>query len=330
MSLKTLRKPGRIPWYIRGTVNGTRYDETTGTTDYKTAEAYRIKREQELHNEAIYGKAATATFAQAALEYLEQGGSKRFLLPVAQHFGNMPLSQIGQEQIDHCAKKLYPRGGPATRNRQAYTPALAVLKHAARLRWCPAPAIKRPKQPVGRVRWITRADAARLVNASARHLQPLLWFLFLTGARAGEALWLDWSNLDLDSARVTFTRTKNGEARSVPLHPELVAILRQLPHRAGAVFLTQLGKPYRPPRYAEDELVSAGARIRNGFQTAVRKAGLTDFHPHDCRHTWATWHYRANRDLIALMRLGGWKSLAMVQRYAHVNVDDLADTIGRL
>ena len=53
------------------------------------------------------------------------------------------------------------------------------------------------------------------------------------------------------------------------------------------------------------------------------------FIPHGCRHTWATWHYAANRDLTALMRLGGWKSVQMVLRYAHVNVGELRHTIDR-
>lgn len=61
-----------------------------------------------------------------------------------------------------------------------------------------------------------------------------------------------------------------------------------------------------------------------------KRAGITDFSPHDCRHTWATWHYRANRDLTALMELGGWKSAAMVMRYAHVNTSHLAGSIGEI
>ena len=39
---------------------------------------------------------------------------------------------------------------------------------------------------------------------------------------------------------------------------------------------------------------------------------------------------RQNRDLLALQRLGGWKTLAMVTRYAHANVGDLAHTIDNL
>jgi len=42
---------------------------------------------------------------------------------------------------------------------------------------------------------------------------------------------------------------------------------------------------------------------------------------HDLRHTWATWHYAEHRDLIRLQRLGGWKTLSMVTRYAHQSSD---------
>ena len=75
---------------------------------------------------------------------------------------------------------------------------------------------------------------------------------------------------------------------------------------------------------------SAGDRIKKAFAGACDRAGITDFTPHDCRHTWATWHYATNRDLIALQRLGGWKSLSMVMRYAHINVGELAHTIDSL
>jgi hypothetical protein len=47
-------------------------------------------------------------------------------------------------------------------------------------------------------------------------------------------------------------------------------------------------------------------------------------------HTVATCHYAANRDLGALQKLGGWKSVKMVMRYAHVNVGELAHTIEKL
>jgi integrase len=74
--------------------------------------------------------------------------------------------------------------------------------------------------------------------------------------------------------------------------------------------------------------VGSGGPIKTAFKAACRRAGITDFHPHDCRHTWATWHYAANRNLPALMELGGWRSEKMVLRYAHV--EHLAESIAAL
>ena len=152
--------------------------------------------------------------------------------------------------------------------------------------------------------------------------------MLYTGARTGEALWLDWRDVDLSRAHVQFPKTKNGDARGVPLHLRAVAALANLKGRAGEVFRRPDGKPYSRARNADD--TSAGSRIKTAFKAACRRGGIVDFHPHDCRHTWATWHYQENRDLGALMRLGGWKSERMVMRYAHVNVGELQHTIDKL
>jgi integrase len=248
------------------------------------------------------------------------------------------LARIDQDAIDQGARKLFPKSSAATRNRQFYTPTSAVLHHAARRGWCSLPVIERPSVGSERVRWISVEEANKLINAASEHLRPLLIFFFYTGARAGEAVWLDWRDVDLGRAHVTFPKTKNGDARGVPLHPRVVATLANLPHRKGAVFRKPgrvmrdgsktLGTPYAPSRGGDD--TSAGARIRSAFKGACKRAKITDFHPHDCRHTWATWHYAANRDLGALQRLGGWKSVRMVMRYAHVNVGELSHTINSL
>ena len=88
-----------------------------------------------------------------------------------------------------------------------------------------------------------------------------------------------------------------------------------------------LGEPYAPLDADDDTDVSGGTRIKTGFRAACSRAKITNFHPHDCRHTWATWHYQENRDLNMLMHLGGWSSLSMVPRYAHVNVAHTAPSI---
>jgi integrase len=327
--LKLVQRPRSPNWVMRGTVRGVSVEESTGVVNRKAAEEILAKRQVEILTESVWGKTATVTFAHAVTDYLEHGaGDKRFLAPLLKHFTTTLLREIDQHAIDLAAKKLYPKAGPATRNRQVFTPASAVLRHAARKGWCATPTLARPKQPNGIVRWLKVDEAERLIESSARHLRPIVIFLLGTGARAGEALWLDWANVDLDKRQATFRKTKNGEARSVPLHGRVIEALAALPHREGDVFRTDEGKPYTRPRGEADR--SAGSRIHTAFASACRRAAITKFRVHDCRHTWATWHYQANRDLASLQALGGWKTVSMVLRYAHTNVSGHAQSIENL
>ncbi len=305
MPLKLYKRKSSPLWHIRGTVNGVRYEKSSGTADRQTAEQYRAKWESEIHHEKIFGRAATATFAQAVVSYLENGGSKKFLKPVLEHFGATPLAKIDAEAIQAGAAKIYPNVSPSTRNRQWYTPCLAVLHHAARKRLCPTPIIERPELPEDRVRWITYEEAEQLIAACSDHLRPLVVFLLYTGARAGEALWLDWSQVNLVRDHVSFLKTKNRKPRGVPLHPRVVAELANLAHRTGEVFRRPDGQPYVRPKSIDD--TSAGTRIKTAFRAACRRAGITDFRVHAAipgqpgttrrTETWpSSRHWAAGRD----------------------------------
>jgi integrase len=329
------KRHGSPYWYIRGSVRGIRVDESTGVSDKKAAEEVRIKREGEVLTQSIHGDPAVRTFAAAVTSYVALGGDNSRLKPILHHFGPRHLlANIGQAEIEDCARKLYPRASAATRNRQIYTPISAVLHHAARKKWCAKPVIARPKgHDSERVRWITYEEAERLIAAAAPHIRPLVVFLLSTGARLSEALYLEWSDVDLTRAHVVFRPTeargiKTEEARGVPLPVRAVAELANLPwDREGFVFRRPAGKIRKSGRVwlpYESREGEGGGQIKTAWRGMLRRAGVSDFSPHDCRHTWATWHYRANRDIQALMALGGWKTPKMVFRYTHVNTSHLA------
>ena len=200
MPIRIVRRPKSPYWIIRGTLRGVRVEESTGTDNKKIAEEIRAKREAEILAQSIYGRRATATFAEAALSYLESGGNKRFLDRAIRHFGTTPLAKINQDAIDVGARRVYPYTSPATRNRQFYTPVSAVIKHAAKRGWCSQIVLERPAKPPGRMRWLTPEQADRLIEACGEHLRPLVIFLLYTGARIGEALWLDWRAMLTSSA----------------------------------------------------------------------------------------------------------------------------------
>ncbi len=331
MPLKLTRKKGSPNWYMRGSIRGLIIEESTRTGDVRTAQDLLALRTAELLQRSVYGNPSTRTLAEAALSYMQAGGERHHLPPLLRHFAKTKLADIDQAAVEKAALKLMKPGcAPATVHRQVIAPVSMVMHHAARLKWCQKPVFARRKEPKGRVRWISHEEADQLIEAASPHLKPLVIFLLSTGARLSEALYLDWRDVDLTAGQVVFVDTKNGDRRGVPLPARCVAALANLPHLRGAVFRRPVGRAQDPRKanapigYAYARNKGGGGQVKVAWKGMCSRAGITNFTPHDCRHTWATWHYRANKDILQLMELGGWKSERMVMRYTHQNTSHLA------
>lgn len=67
------------------------------------------------------------------------------------------------------------------------------------------------------------------------------------------------------------------------------------------------------------------------FRKAADTAGYPHVSLHVCRHTWATRLSRVEGMTLTQLRdAGGWKSLAMVNRYSHEMTDDLAAKLEKM
>lgn len=341
MPLRLIRR-GKI-YYLRGTVAGQSVYESTGAADRSLAETVLEKRQAELWHRHLHGERATATFAEAALIYLEGRDIgplyRASIRKIVKHFGQMELARITQREVDRYIARHHARSAPATIIRAVITPMTAIMRAAATRGLCDPPAFARPKPPPGRLRYLTEAEAQALVDAAAPHLQPLLIFLLHTGARLGEALNLDWRDVDLHARRVVFTMTKNGEARGVPLNEAALLALANLPHRTGPVFRTPKGRAYY------DHRERGGSPIKTGFRSACIRAGLLMADPknrrnkngrilmvpsvrvHDLRHTFASWLAMRGVPLRTIAELMGHRTLKMVMRYAHLSPDHLRGAV---
>lgn len=58
---------------------------------------------------------------------------------------------------------------------------------------------------------------------------------------------------------------------------------------------------------------------------SVNQEGIKDFRFQDLQHTWASWLIQAGVPLSALQEMGGWESIEMVQRYAHLAPNHLTE-----
>lgn len=318
MTLKIIKTSASPYWQIRGSVSGLRIRESTGTADKKLAEEMRAKQEAELFRAAIYGtKVHTVTWEQACLSYVEQnppsGGTKVFLLKLTTYFGRTRLAQIDQAAVDNAGKMLCrPDAAPATRLRNVVTPVKAVLMHASRRGWCDPPNFERMSGGSGnkRTRWLTPDEFTRLHEAAPPHLKILVLFLVCTGARLGEALGLEWEDVDLTHARATLRDTKNGNDRILELEPAILAALTTSADLSGRVFRTHRGHAYPDSTFG-------GGQIKTAWDSLRSRAKLSDdVTPHILRHTWASWRYAFHKDLLRLKQEGDWSSVVLCERYA--------------
>ena len=74
MPLRITRRKEGGNYYIRGSVAGSNIYASTGTSDRRAAENIRIRTEAQALERASLGRRATATFAEAALNYINSGG----------------------------------------------------------------------------------------------------------------------------------------------------------------------------------------------------------------------------------------------------------------
>lgn len=329
MPLKLKRYAARGPnWYLRGTVRGIHIFETTGTNDRQAAEALRIKREAAILNRSVFGAGPTVTFAEAALSYLDQGGEARFLgsedpktgkwSGLIGHFMSTPISAIGQQEADEAAGKLYPGTAAATRKRQAYSPLIAVLKHAGKRKWLNPPIIEAPKVKETQPEWATPGYVSKLLPHCTPRLRRFVVLIVYTGARLAEAMRVDWDrDVDLSGRHLVFRRTKNGKMRTAHIPDPLLIELSSAPPE------TRHG-----PMFAWSDK----CHVYGPLKTACKKAGLAYLSPHQLgRHTYATWLRKyAKRDLKGLQVDGGWDSIASVARYAHVVPGETAIAVDML
>ncbi len=304
-------KPGRTPNYrIRGTYLGIRVDRSTETSDRVKAKRMLAAVQAAIERGAFAQKPALS-LAAAITSYVQAGGESRFLGPILRHFGKgATAEEIGQTEADAAATAIYPRATAGTRNRQFYTPLLAVLSHAG-----VTAAIKRPKGAAGNARtvWLRPEQFERLANAAESEdleFAGLLTLLVFTGLRVSEALGLRCCDVDLEGAAAFCGKTKNGDPRSFYLPPRVVASLANHPRGSnrGEARLFRWGKTGELSLLAERFYAAAGVNH-----------GGAPFHV--LRHTYGAWMTRIGADLVAT---GAWKSATAARVYQHFSFNEEA------
>ncbi|MDA8118507.1 MAG: site-specific integrase, partial [Gammaproteobacteria bacterium] len=194
--------------------------------------------------------------------------------------------------------------------------------------------LTRPKAPPGRVRRLNADEEKFLLlgaqSLRAPYMKHLIPFAVATAMRRGELVALDWRWVDWSEKRISIPAdvTKNGKPRALPLYKTVRDILEGIGCRnSGSVF----GTTADGIKKAWARSVAAALKL---YGTTCAENGqppdadfLRDIHFHDLRHEATSRLLELGLSLPEVQSITGHTMASMVQRYAHLRADTLADKL---
>jgi integrase len=172
---------------------------------------------------------------------------------------------------------------------------------------------------VARVRYLTVAEAKRLINAADLEFRPLVHAALQTGARYGELAKLEVQDFNLDAGTVAIRHSKSGKMRHVTFTEEGVAFFRHhcTGHRGDELMFSHGGKAWGKSCQAQP------------MRDAVQRARITpSIGFHGLRHTWASLAVMKGVPLIVVARNLGHRDTKMVEHhYGHLAQSFVTDSI---
>jgi integrase len=209
---------------------------------------------------------------------------------------------------------------------------LAIKEWGIPLPVNPVLQIKMPEPSAARDRRLVDDEEERLLAACAEArntwLRPVVIFAIETAMRAGEMLetrelnkktgqrekktiGLQWSDVDMKKRTAHLPKTKNGDARTVPLSSRAVSTLEALPRNLdGRVF----GTIYDT--------------LHQSYVLSCKRAGISDLRFHDLRHEATSRLFEKGFNPMEVSAITGHKTLQMLKRYTHLRAEDLAKRMG--
>jgi integrase len=201
----------------------------------------------------------------------------------------------------------------------------AALNHAFRDDLVASDAAWRKVKPfkgvdAARVRYLTVAQARRLVNATDPEFRPLVQAALQTGCRYSELARLEVADFNPDSGTLTIRQSKSGRTRHVVLTNEGVSFFRQLTAgRAGSEIM--LCK-------ANGEGWRTSHQLRPTAQACQHAKIKPPVSFHALRHTWASHAVMNGVPLLVVAKNLGHADTRMVEKhYGHLAPSYIADAI---
>lgn len=308
-------------WYYDITLaNGKRIRGSTRTKDERQANELHDKLKYESWRQVNLGEKPKYLWDEAALRWIkEKKGVKKSIDDDISRLRQLPeLREVYLHDIDRSMIMAIVNAkncSDSTKNR--YLALIRSILNACVQKWDmldKSVYIELFKEPAHRLKWLRPKEAKTLLSFLQPYMADMTEFDLATGLRQGNVFNLRWRQIDFMKRICEYypEDMKASKPLVIPLNDTAMnVLLKQLGKHEEFVFVHSRNKPVKSLNY-------------KWWKEALHKAKIDeDFHWHDLRHTWASWLVQNGVSLYALKELGGWQTLEMVQRYAHLAPEHL-------
>lgn len=313
----SLIKRGNIWHYSIMDAQGVRQRGSTGETDKRKAQ----KKHDDLRHEFSKTRARGFTLDQALKVWLDHATrtdrEKSAIRVLIRNYEDRAVDEVTQKSIfDALAGRAV-----STVNRTINIVNAAIaLSHEQKQ--CPLIKIKRKDSGPTRLRFLTHEEWETLKAHLQPHVLAIITFALETGLRRTNVMQLKWRYVDQNN-KLVWVDAVDAKGRvtiPVPLSKTACEIIKQQEGKNKEFVFTYDGEHIDSVRTSwKKSLVKAGIDVVTEKDAEGNEIAKSLFRFHDLRHTWASWHVQRGTPLKVLKELGGWKSLDMVERYAHLD-----------
>lgn len=169
--------------------------------------------------------------------------------------------------------------------------------------------LPRIKRPEARPTIATPAQLAQLVRLAPTWLRMFITLTWQMGLRFSEAMRVTPASHNPDNPQgptVSIVR-KGGKVHTLPTTPDVENLIAAAGDTTG-----QENTPYISILRGR---ATPTATIRSAWWNLLKRAGITDLHPHDLRRTVITAVWRATHDVRAAQQYAGHENLASTAGY---------------
>lgn len=256
------------------------------------------------------------------------------LEPLLAFFGRRPVASISWgETLKYREHREEQGRAMATVNYE-----LAALRRMCRLgvkdgKLALVPVVETPDPKNARTGFFERVDFEKVAAKLPESYAAVARFGYLTGWRVrseGLALRWDWVDFDAGSVTIPPNVTKNGEPKMFPFDvlPELAELLGQRRAATNAV-IAETGKRV-PFVFTDGGRPIPYKKLLTAWHAACEAAEVDGRILHDFRRTAARNLRRAGVDEGTIMKLCGWETRAMFDRYNIIDQRDLRAGVRKL